>query len=435
METTIEIFVAGEWIKAAELRHFGGHKATFEYLPEYVFDHQGPALSLPLPPTMTRLGLGEEGAPMCPAFVFDLVPQGLGRKYLLSQLKIADGNDADIVLAMHGAFNPIGNLRLTAAVDYFAYWREHQANEVERGFTLDEIVERSDEFVEHIWLHAMLAAGTTGVQGAAPKFLLSQNQAGLWFADAALPDNEAVRHWIVKRPRGRAVEDVQVLRNEAAYHAVAKAFGMRSEGECFINGGMLFFERFDRQRNGNQVRRLHQESVISAAGIGGFPTGVSNFDFAHAILRHVSDPAAELAEFIVRDCLNMAMKNTDNHGRNTSLQTLEDGTVQLTPIYDFAPMYLDPEMIPRNSRWRIENREVTDLVEILDGLEITDDVRHGVMEKIAPYASRMAELPVIMDACGVDGTIITACTPAIERQAKMLEGHYGQAAKALRPSL
>jgi serine/threonine-protein kinase HipA len=433
METTIEIFISGEWVKAAELRHFGGHRATFEYLPEYVFGYQAVPVSLAMPVTMTRHGVGEEGAPVCPAFVFDLVPQGLGRKYLLEQLKLPNSDDADIPLAMHGAFNPIGNLRLTAAVEYFDRWREHSAKDVERGFTLEEIVERSDEFVEHIWLHAMLAAGTTGVQGAAPKFLLSRNEEGLWFADAALPDQDAVSHWIVKRPRGRTREDMQVLRNEASYHAVAKAFGLRAEGECFVEGGMLFFERFDRRRKDGQVLRLHQESVVSAAGIAGFPQRVSNFDYAHAILRHVTDPATELAEFIVRDCLNIAMKNTDNHGRNTALQVLEDGTVQLTPIYDFAPMYLDPEMIPRSGRWRIDNREVTALAEILDHLAINDELRQAVREKIAPYAERMGQLPTIMHNCGVDDEIIDACEASIERQARMLEGHYGQAPKTYRP--
>ncbi|WP_375338497.1 hypothetical protein [Variovorax paradoxus] len=38
------------------------------------------------------------------------------------------------------------------------------------------------------------------------------------------------------------------------------------------------------------------------------------------------------------------MRNTDNHARNTAVQRLPDGALQLTPIFDFAPMFLDPEI-------------------------------------------------------------------------------------------
>ena len=50
--------------------------------------------------------------------------------------------------------------------------------------------------------------------------------------------------------------------------------------------------------------------------------------------------------------LNLALRNTDNHARNTAVQRLVDGSIQLTPLYDFAPMYLDPELIVRGCVWR-----------------------------------------------------------------------------------
>src|SRR3546814_3126647 len=65
------------------------------------------------------------------------------------------------------------------------------------------MVERADVFVEQLAIHSMLAAGTPGVQGVAPKFLLTQDEEGRWFPDTALPDARARRHWIVKLPRGR----------------------------------------------------------------------------------------------------------------------------------------------------------------------------------------------------------------------------------------
>ncbi|WP_454889966.1 HipA domain-containing protein [Serratia quinivorans] len=41
---------------------------------------------------------------------------------------------------------------------------------------------------------------------------------------------------------------------------------------------------------------------------------------------------------------------SDNHGRNTSF--IKDSfSIQLAPIYDFAPMKADPEGIPRTTKW------------------------------------------------------------------------------------
>jgi serine/threonine-protein kinase HipA len=52
--------------------------------------------------------------------------------------------------------------------------------------------------------------------------------------------------------------------------------------------------------------------------------------------------------------LNVALGNRDNHLRNTALQRFEDGTIRLTPLFDFAPMMLHPDGIARRSRWEGE---------------------------------------------------------------------------------
>ncbi len=56
------------------------------------------------------------------------------------------------------------------------------------------------------------------------------------------------------------------------------------------------------------------------------------------------------AEWVVRDFLNIAFGNSDNHGRNTSFLKTEAG-IRLAPVYDFAPMAADPESIHRTLRW------------------------------------------------------------------------------------
>ncbi|SNR84383.1 serine/threonine-protein kinase HipA [Methylobacillus rhizosphaerae] len=424
MESIIEIFKDGVWIPTAELRHMEGHRALFDYLPTYQFGDDPVPISLAMPVFGERVGVGENGVPICPAFMFDLVPQGLGRKYLLQELSKADGDGMDIPLAQIGAFNPIGNLRLDTAVRYFDRWREQHADTQVEGFTQEQIVSRHEPFVNHIWLHAMLTAGTTGVQGAAPKFLLTQNQDGLWFADSALEDRLATKHWLVKLPRGKTQADLDVLRIEAIYFAIAKDCGLRTHGECYTSNNMLFIERFDRMVNPAQgkVIRLHQESLLSVAGISGFPGGVSLFTLANTIARYATDPAKELTEFIKRELMNRAMGNTDNHGRNTAMQCLPDGTIQLTPLYDFAPMFMDPEVVARSCRWIRDGLEFDRVEDIIAQTDTTDEVRQHVRGELDGFYDVLSELPVIMKRNELDQSVIERLHYNIEAAKGMLRG-------------
>lgn len=425
MQSIIEIFINGAWTPAAEFAPAGQgpYTGTFEYLTDYVFGASPVPISLALPVSAERMGIDDEGrAPPCPPFLLDLVPQGRGRVRLAQELGLPDTDRSDLVLAQHGAFNPIGALRLDTAT---AFYRDHvtkRGPQIGQRLTLDDIVTRRDVFLEHIWVHAMFAAGTTGVQGAAPKFLLTQDKDGLWAADAELPDDAAAKHWLVKCPRGRKEEDEAVLRNECAYLAVAERCGLRTGGASELHGNMLFIQRFDRvvtDAAGHSLQRLHQESLASLCGIRGFGIPVSLFDMAKAIRRHATHPVAELAEFLKRDILNLALRNTDNHARNTAMQRTADGTVQLTPVFDLAPMYLDPEMIVRTCRWRDpDGREVQRLEDIVAALEADDGA--AIIRELKAFQARVDALPAIMRESGVDDKVIEDCRPHIDAQLERL---------------
>lgn len=424
MRSTIEIFQNGAWIAAAEFEPLGDgpYAATFEYKIDYVFGIEKPQpLSFAFPVNAERRGLDSAGAAQpCPAFLLDLVPQGRGRTYLAQVLAIDEGEHNDLRLAQYGAFNPIGNLRLDTAV---AFYRDHlPAEPVSAGFTLEALRDRQEDFLEHIWRHAMLSAGTTGVQGAAPKFLLTQDHEGLWFADAALEDKLAAKHWLVKLPRGSHSTDDAVLRNEAAYLRVAERCGLRTGGEPRLYGDMLFVPRFDRQTHAGGVVRLHQESVASLAGVHGFGKSLSLFDQVEAFRPYVTDPTREIIEFIRRDILNLAMRNTDNHARNTAVQRLPDGTVQLTPLFDFAPMYLDREMIVRGSKWRTASgRELTDWEDIFPQFNLRGAEQQTVAAGVKAFQVVIEHLEDTLRDCGVDAFVINDCMPSIETQVARLD--------------
>jgi serine/threonine-protein kinase HipA len=424
----VEIHHAGAWHAAGELRAIGANQAVFTYREDHVFGSQAIPVSLALPvglwpPAMTEGMLGPQPDQRPPSFVYDLVPQGRGRKFLLDTLQLPDSDDMVIPLVLTGAFNPIGCIRLNTAV---AFYNDQAAKnpdaQSKTGFTLDDIDSHSQGFLDHIALHAMLAAGTTGVQGVAPKFLLTTNNEGRWFADLALADEDAHEHWLVKLPRGKSDDDRMVLRNEAAYLRLATACGVRTHHAPMLVREMLFVRRFDRIRHQGQLMRLHQESLASLIGQRGFGISHSQQSLLGSMRAVVADPLAETIEFIKRDVLNLAMRNTDNHARNTAVQRLPDGHIQLTPVFDFAPMFKDPEVVPRSCHWRNEHGvRQTDWREIITGLDLPAAEREQTAQALHGFASTIARLETMARDCGVEESILQPCLKTIEEQIKGLE--------------
>lgn len=417
MKSIIEIHVDGKWHEAALIESGGRDRCTFEYLPEYVFGDIFQPVSLTLAVSLeTRQPMGE-----CPSFLLDMVPQGNGRRYLTQRLGLADSDDLVMPLIQHGAFNPVGRLRLDTAVAYADRVREDDAS-LHRGVTIDEIVGRKDDFIENLSTHGMLGAGTTGLQGASAKFMLVKNNEGLWFLDSFAKESDIASHWLMKLPRGRHETDQTILKNEAAYIKVARACGLRSHGETFHRDGMLFVPRFDRKIKNGEVVRLHQESLASLAGHRTFGIRPNHFDLVNAFLPLVSDHLKEVIEYIKRDLLNLAIRNTDNHARNTAVQQLENGTVQLTPVFDIAPMFMDREMIVRASRWLDKNGQViNNFADVIEELQLKNEDKNSVMLEIQSFSKVIEGLPLTMEECGVDANIIELCKPQINQVCESID--------------
>jgi serine/threonine-protein kinase HipA len=246
--------------------------------------------------------------------------------------------------------------------------------------------------------------------------MLVKNHEGLWFIDSFIKkESDIASHWLMKLPRGRHETDLAILKNEAAYISVARACGLRTHGETFHHDGMLFVPRFDRVMRDGKVVRLHQESLASLAGHQTFGIRSNHYDLIKAFQPYVTDPVGEVIEYMKRDLLNLAIKNTDNHARNTAVQQLEDGTVQLTPVFDIAPMFLDREMIARSSQWLNKNGAVIESFEdVVDGLPLWNDKKAIVMQAVKAFTKEIARLPLTMEECGVDAEIIERCRRSID---------------------
>ena len=213
-----------------------------------------------------------------------------------------------------------------------------------------------------------------------------------------------------------------VLRNEAAYLRLAAACGLRTHHAPMLVREMLFVRRFDRVIHQGHLMRLHQESLASLIGQRGFGISHSQQTLLGSMRAVVTHPLAETIEFIKRDVLNLAMRNTDNHARNTAVQRTPDGHIQLTPVFDFAPMFKDPEVVPRSCHWRnAQGVRQTDWREIITGLGLPIAEREKVAQALHGFAATIAKLETMARDCGVEEAILEPCLKTIEEQTKGLE--------------
>ena len=125
-----------------------------------------------------------------------------------------------------------------------------------------------------------------------------------------------------------------------------------------------------------------------------------------ALAHYSTAPQEDLLELLRRDILNIALGNSDNHPRNQSVLKRPDGSVRLSPLYDFAPMILDPQGIPRICRWGVlepNAREVdwTGVGRFLQTLGVDVAACAALFDDLA---ARLRQLPEAMVAagCGAD---------------------------------
>jgi len=396
-ECTLQVFIDGAWRDAAALTLMGeqlrGVKAqTFlSYEGSYVLEHfyreDAAALS-----AMYKVDLSLINTPSWPPFLIDLLPQGYGRKELLHQLQRDEnaGPGADWDLLCAGAGNPIGNIRVKEA----HAWVSERTLGQGYGFTMEEIVERAGDFNEYLAQHGLFLAGSSGVQGEWPKILLTRAHDGLFYLDHALPDEQAHKHYIVKFGRGANQALANILICEAPYMQLARKLGLSVHDDLLLRDRALFIPRFDREVVDGRVRRHGQESVASVCGLSQFGEVPSHNKFLSDFMFIASDMARETIEYVKRDIANIVLGNTDNHARNTAIQRRDDGHIGLTPLFDFAPMFMHPDGIARRMRWEFDDGGAPQWASVIEqavqtGAMDAEDLCAAVTDMIEPLGTLM----------------------------------------------
>lgn len=371
---TLQIYQEDEWLDCAIVEIIGqqqtGWQAAtrtsylFEYAISYMDLSDGHALAYHLP-----VNVQNTLQSTWPAFLMDLLPQGYGRKELLRQLNFSENiqEQADWALLKAGAGNPIGNLRVKEAYEWLQGQFPVQQN---HGFSLDQVVERQEKFIESLASYGLFIAGSSGIQGEWPKLLLTQGHDDLFYLDHTLTDHQVKQHWLVKFSRGNDQNLDKILMHEALYMKIAQYLGLRIHQELELHGKTLFIPRFDRKVIDRKVERIAQESIASLGGKAGFGVRMTHNQICSLLMQCCTEPKQEIFEYLKRDLANVALGNKDNHTRNTAIQRFNNGIIQLTPLFDFAPMWLHPDGIARTTRWERDDH---------GGMPIW----HSVIEQIA----------------------------------------------------
>ena len=311
------------------------------------------ALSVKLPVNLKSVRLKS-----WPAWLLDLMPQGIARQQLAQRLGMrADDPAVEIRLLRLAGGTPIGNMRIKEA------WQDEQqriAGATCPPLTDQDLATRSERFLDVVNRFALLASGSSGVQGEWPKALMTRSAVDrFWYPDPFVQTQDGAEHLIVKLLRSPNHEDRLIIAAEAPYLRVAKMFGLNVAAPLEFSNDVLRIPQIDRTLAGSTVKLHGQESLVSALGIAEFGYIGFHEDYL-AVIRAVSDdPAADTVEYIRRDVLNAAMGNPDNHGRNSALAKNADGGIRLSPLYDFAPMRLSATNVGRSTRWRcLQGRDI-----------------------------------------------------------------------------
>nr|WP_298110771.1 HipA domain-containing protein [uncultured Pseudomonas sp.] len=364
---TIQTYVNGQWHDALELsisdtQRVADTRSTTSYKTAYLHDFYQVtdsifeyAVSVNLP-----VNWSAEDSKGFPAFVYDIIPAGHAKKSLLKRFndEKPEGIDIDLFLLGRCTPSPIGNLRVKESVEAL----EESGAE---AFARQEVVERTNDFLEYAYEAGAALGGATGAQGEAPKLLLTEGHDGQFYADAMLDDSLVQSHWLVKFARNKVTEDDKnILRAEYQYYQAVSSLGLNTVSTDGLSleeaeKPSLWMPRFDRIVDGQSVERIAVESVYSLLGNTEPGSKLKHEAVLSKLIELwcVSGQADEVPElifeYIRRDLLNRILGNSDNHGRNTSIFRYKE-RFALAPIYDLAPMVLDAEAVTRVTKWQAE---------------------------------------------------------------------------------
>ncbi|MFW7382117.1 MAG: type II toxin-antitoxin system HipA family toxin [Oligoflexus sp.] len=383
----LECHLNGKWNKIADLTAIGDTskgincEISLEYdldwASEYLGNKADKALSV-----LHAVDYEQKNLEKWPSFLLDFLPQGAVLKYIEKYYGIQATPSQEWNILKKVPIMPPGNLRIAPSQGMMAEVDSHA------GFEKSEVVDRSSDFLEYMVERGAPIGGSTGAQGAAPKLLLREDYSSKFHAEAAISDKNTKRLWLVKFPRGNKVVDYEILACEALYQDIARTLGHTVEGSIHHESGTLFFERFDRKITQNKILYFGLESFYSAIGSTIHGQRVDHVVYLDMLHKFSRNREIDIIEYYLRELTREAFGDTDNHGRNSSLIKI-DNEIRLSPLYDFAPMQFDEEMIVRQSFW---DKELSDAQKIIEFIEDRYNLHGALISKLKDYRDRLEDI-------------------------------------------
>lgn len=363
---TIQALLYKEWRDIAELNILEPYKGfasaselayELEYSISYLNYRDEHACSFVLPVQI----MVQHESKVWFGFLDDIVPSGAARRYLVQYWGLQKYSPAEqeFILLKKGSIAPVGNLRIKESIPHI----NPKSTLHLRKFTMEDVTERNIDFLEYAQQMGAISGGATGAGGEAPKLLirLSKDQ-HVWIDTYQNSFDEPDQHYLVKFPRNKRSEiDCDILRAEYHFYHILHELGFITietsqmkliEGQKYPS---LWLPRFDTVWRDQEWHRLGLESVYSVLNktSGSHLNHFEVIDALCSLLKYADkkfDSSNFVCEWLQRDLLNIIFGNSDNHGRNTSFLK-HSGHIYLAPIYDFAPMKGDPEVITRSTTW------------------------------------------------------------------------------------
>jgi len=263
--------------------------------------------------------------------------------------------------------------------------------------------------------------GQFSLAGAQPKTaLLFQNNR--W----GIPSGRLPTTHILKPPTGQFDGHAE---NEHVCLKLARRLGLPAAESTvmrFKTEIAIVVERYDRQRVGNDIIRVHQEDVCQALGI--MPTrkyqnddGPSAFDIVQLLRTYSTDRETDLDTFIDALGFNWLIAGTDAHAKNYSL-LLGGRRIRLAPLYDVASIlpYDDFDFRKVKLSMKIGGEYKLSLISLHQWQKFARDMRIDADEFIERLAAMATRLPDEVNAVRAAASKEGLDAPIIERLAKAL---------------
>lgn len=362
-KVTLQLFNQGKWWDAAELSFSGdtmSSPVTLSYLNHYIRQILGYerrdcwACSVNAPVSIVPIEY-----PGWPSFLDDILPAGESRRWWLNYLNKSRSSEFEqnFTLLTSACIAPVGNLRIKEAMG--------TSGESRQRFPMHDVVQLQHDFLEYANEHGAAIGGATGAAGVAPKLLLMVEGEEVYINGDFAGSPLTATPYLTKFARNtRSSRDNNVLRAEGTFYKVLDNILAGTEIDTVNVNHMMMHEhegqvslwlpRFDISNEHGIAGRIGLESIYSILN-----AAPGSYQDHFVVLSRVWEKIAETtqmspfefaAQYLARDLLNIIFGNSDNHGRNISFLKFDDD-IRFAPIYDFAPMKADPEMVTRLFKW------------------------------------------------------------------------------------